>query len=173
MGWEAPDSDPPSLSRFFAMRDTFHLVLAVASLGIFSFALVATPRVESAVEAGSVMLIQVAPIARRQQLLSTVERMYGSAQVQRRQSLLSTVSEIDRALGNSGDGYNENRQSIGRIQATGVAQHSLDEGLPTLTSKSIWSKGSPQNQGWSGGDFEAGGSDNTGTGKIKGARCFL
>ena len=38
---------------------------------------------------------------------------------------------------------------------TGVAHHSLDEGLPTLTSSTIWSTGSPQNQGWSGGDFEA------------------
>ena len=157
------------------MRDTFHLVLAVAVLGIFLLAFVATPRVERAASVGgSVSLLRVAPIARRQQLLSTtVERMYGpgsvQVQVQRRQSLLSTVSEIDRAMGNSEDGYRENRDRIGRVQATGVAQHSLDEGLPTLTSSTIWSRGSPQNQGWSGGDFEAGSSDNTGTGKIKGA----
>ena len=51
-----------------------------------------------------------------------------------------------------------------------MAQHNLDEGLPTLTSESIWSKGSPQNQGWSGGDFEAGAADNAGTGKIKGTQ---
>jgi hypothetical protein len=153
------------------MRETFHLVLAVAALGIFLLALVATPRVERAASVGgSVSLLRV---ARHQQLLSTVEHMYGPGsaqlQVQRRQSLLNTVSEIDRAMGNSEDGYRENRDRIGRVQATGVAQHSLDEGLPTLTSSTIWSRGSPQNQGWSGGDFEAGSSDNTGTGKIKGA----
>jgi len=53
---------------------------------------------------------------------------------------------------------------------TGVSEHSLDEGLPTLTSKTIWSNGSPQNQGWSGGDFEAGTANNAGTGKIKGTQ---
>ena len=56
------------------------------------------------------------------------------------------------------------------VRRAGVAQHNLDEGLPTLTSESIWSKGSPQNQGWSGGDFEAGAADNAGTGKIKGTQ---
>jgi hypothetical protein len=131
-----------------AMRETFHLVLAVAALGVFLLAMVSMPRVERAAsQGGRVAVLRALP--QRQQLLlaaSAVARMYGPA-AQRRQSLLSTVSEIDRALGSSEDGYRENRKSIGRVQATGVRNRNLDEGLPTLTSGTIWSRGSPQNQG--------------------------
>ena len=150
------------------MRETSHLVIAVAALGVFLLAVVAAPRVgRAAGDPGSFSVVH------RQQLLSTVETMYGRdlpQQAQHRQQLLSTVSEIDRALGDSEDATSEDGSSIGRVQATGVRQHSLDAGLPTLTSSTIWSTGSPQNQGWSGGDFEAGSADNAGTGKIKGTQ---
>lgn len=145
------------------MRETSHLVIAVAALGVFLLAVVAAPRVG----------LRSAAEHQRGQLLSTVETMYGRdlpQRAQHRQQLLSTVSEIDRALGHSEDATSEDGSSIGRVQATGVRQHSLDAGLPTLTSSTIWSTGSPQNQGWSGGDFEAGSADNAGTGKIKGTQ---
>ena len=157
------------------MRETSHLMLAVAALGVFLLAAVSAPRVvREAGDAGSFAVVQITPYQRRQQLLSTVETMYGrdlpQRGVQRRQQLLSTVSEIDRALGDSEDANSDDGSGIGRVQATGVRHHSLDAGLPTLTSSTIWSTGSPQNQGWSGGDFEAGSADNTGTGKIKGTQ---
>mmetsp|Transcript_45903 Transcript_45903/g.115093 ORF Transcript_45903/g.115093 Transcript_45903/m.115093 type:complete len:163 (+) Transcript_45903:55-543(+) len=47
------------------------------------------------------------------------------------------------------------------MQSKGVSEGALDEGLPTLTDGSIWDKGSPQNEGWSGGDY------SSGTGRIK------
>mmetsp|Transcript_54460 Transcript_54460/g.79893 ORF Transcript_54460/g.79893 Transcript_54460/m.79893 type:complete len:217 (+) Transcript_54460:48-698(+) len=154
------------------MRDNFHLVLSVASLGLFFGAVVLAPRFgRSSAHGGSLDVLRVSPYQRRQQLLRTVESMYGSERgTQRRQQLLSTTSEVDRAMGDSKAGYIDSSQRLGRVKAIGVRQHSLDEGLPTLTSDTVWSKGSPQNQGWSGGDFEAGAADNTGTGKVKGTQ---
>ena len=129
------------------MRETFHLVLAVAALGVFLLAMVSLPRVErAAAQSGRVAVARALPHRQQLWVASAVASMYGPT-AQRRQSLLSTVSEIDRALGSSEDGYRENRKSIGRVQATGVRNRNLDEGLPTLTSGTIWSRGSPQNQG--------------------------
>eukprot|EP00286_Rhodomonas_abbreviata_P015241 CAMPEP_0181323420 /NCGR_PEP_ID=MMETSP1101-20121128/19776_1 /TAXON_ID=46948 /ORGANISM="Rhodomonas abbreviata, Strain Caron Lab Isolate" /LENGTH=160 /DNA_ID=CAMNT_0023431447 /DNA_START=10 /DNA_END=492 /DNA_ORIENTATION=+ len=47
------------------------------------------------------------------------------------------------------------------MQARGVSTGAIDDGLPTITDKSIWEDGSPQNKGWSEGDY------HTGTGRIK------
>jgi hypothetical protein len=90
------------------MRETSHLMLAVAALGVFLLAAVSAPRVARAAgDAGSFAMVQITPYQRRQQLLSTVETMYGRDRPQRRQQLLSTVSEIDRALGDSEDANSE------------------------------------------------------------------
>ena len=129
------------------MRETFHLILIISSLGIILLAAVAMPHATRVAEGGS--FVHLVPHQRRQQLLNAVEMMYGrdhglqeinpairrwrllkktvdkmygypSANTQRRQVLLSTTSEIDRALGESEDGYRENRERIGRVQATGM-----------------------------------------------------
>ena len=168
------------------MRESFHLVLAVAGLGVFLLALVATPPRAPAAEGehGRFLVQQYveslyggsnrAPRVsqRRQQLMRTVESLYtGQHAAQRSQKLLAaTQSEIERALGHSEGGRQHSGEKLGRVQAQGVARHSQDAGLPTLTSDSIWSPGSPQNEGWSGGDFESGTEDNAGTGKIRGSQ---
>ena len=127
-GWTEPEHGA-AYGSMNTMRETFHLVLSVATLGVFLLAIVSAPRVgRAAGDAGSFAVLQTTPYQRRQQLLSTVEDMYGRetgsqkayvSHVQQRQQLLSTVSEIDRALGDSEDAVNENSQSIGRVQATG------------------------------------------------------
>ena len=157
-------------------------MLAVAGLGVFLLALVVTPPRAPAAEGehGRFLVQQYvetlyggssrAPRVsqRRQQLMRTVESLYtGQHAAQRSQKLLATQSEIARALGNSEGGRQHSGEKLGRVQAQGVARHSQDAGLPTLTSDTIWSPGSP---GWSGGDFESGTEDNAGTGKIRGSQ---
>jgi hypothetical protein len=74
-----------------SMRETFHLVLSVAALGVFLLAVVAAPRVGDAASSSSFAVLRVTPQQRRQQLLRTVETMYGSDRspaVQQRQQLL-------------------------------------------------------------------------------------
>jgi len=106
------------------MQGNFHLVLSVASLGLFFGAVVLAPRFgRSSAHGGSLDVLRVSPYQRRQQLLRTVEMveiMYGSERgTQRRQQLLSTTSEVDRAMGDSEAGYIDSSQRLGRVKAIG------------------------------------------------------
>ena len=89
--------------------------------------------------------------------------LMGRYHERRSSSLLSHVaSEIDRAGAGRSDGTYDyldaqsGATSSRRRHARGVDPKRIDKGLDTLNSDTIWENGSPQNSGWSEGDFSVG-----------------